>query len=639
MCGILGIIGQRPTRDWDAWGQITCHRGPDSFGVWHDQHALLAHNRLAIIDLSAAADQPMHSADGRYVIVFNGEIFNFPDLRTQLEAAGEFFTTRSDTEVVLAGYRYWGPGIVDRLDGMFALVIWDAHRRIAFGARDHVGIKPLFYRRDPRRLVFGSELKVLTAIADRPPQIRRASVYEYLLYSYIPAPYSIYEDYLKVPPGHWFEYDEAADTFSLHQWWQVPRPSEADNADFATAVSSVREVLGRAVERRMISDVPLGAFLSGGIDSSAIVAEMAARSGAVETFSIGYRDNPEYDETQYAQHVARTLGVHHTVLYPEMGGDIHGYIELITRHFDEPFGNPTVAMTHILTAAVREHVTVALAGDGGDELFAGYPRHNALLWAERARILGPLSPAVLAVLRHLPETPAGNHRVRRLRRFFTSLERPLGAAFQDWSSAFPIGQVLNALLPPGAQLPDDARIAFIRDWFEAAGGDAVANAQYADLNSFLPYNLMEGADRMSMANSFELRVPFVAREMIETAARIPTRWKIHRQSQKHILKTAYRDVLPAEILHRKKRGFNPPVWNWLQQHKHVLAILTDNASPLHEYVAPSAIRTLTEEFVSKRADHSHQLWMLLVLDHWLRTHAKHVARYNPIPEARVASGV
>ncbi|MDB5866697.1 MAG: asnB-5 [Betaproteobacteria bacterium] len=621
MCGIMGIVGPRPARDWTAWGQLTRHRGPDAFGIWHDEHALLAHNRLAIIDLSAAADQPMRSADGRHVIVFNGEIFNFLELRDELERAGAVFATHSDTEVILEGYRRWGPDVLDRLDGMFAFVIWDCERRRAFGARDHVGIKPLFYRRTQGKLIFGSELKVLTALADTAPCVRRASVYEYLLYSYVPAPFSIYEDYLKLPPGHCFDFDEAGDTLSVRQWWAVPRPSEPAGVDFPGAVASLRTVFGQAVERRMISDVPIGAFLSGGIDSSVIVAEMAARGGAIRTFSIGYRDNPEYDESPYANLVADALGVKHTVLYPDLNGsDISQYVDLITRQFDEPFGNPTVALTHLLTASVREHVTVALAGDGGDELFAGYPRHNALMWAGRLRgWLGPLSTAVVAFLRTLPETPAGNHRVRRLRRFFTSLRKPLGAAFQDWSSVFPIDAVMATLVPPGQTLPEDARTAFISDWFEASGGDAVASAQYADLNSFLPYNLMEGADRMSMANGFELRVPFVARAMIEEAARIPTRWKIARGEQKHILKEAYRDVLPQSIITRRKRGFNPPVWHWLQKNRPLLdSMFCDNAA-LYEYVSQAAVRRMTDEFFAHRADHSLQLWTLLVLEHWLKT--------------------
>lgn len=617
MCGIMGIVGEIGGVDAQAWGALTRHRGPDAFGVWASEHVLLCHNRLSIIDLSAAANQPMHDTSENLTIVFNGEIFNYLDLRDELIADGVEFRTRSDTEVVLQGYRQWGRAVLDRLDGMFAFAIWDNTTRTLFAARDHIGIKPFFYRQEPGRLIFGSELKLIASASASALTIRDASIYEYLAYSYIPAPFTIYDNVLKLEPGHWLHYSLSAEKLETGQWWAVPKPSISPVPSVEANVNQLREIFGRSVRRRMISDVPIGAFLSGGVDSSAIVAEMANAGGSVQTFSIGYRDNPDYDETEYAQLVARHLGVNHKVLYPDFDqSNIEAYLDLVVDHFDEPYGNPTVAMVHLLTAAARDHVTVALVGDGGDELFAGYPRHRALRVAQRTRpLLGPFSPYILAMLRLLPEQPGRHHLGRRARQFFEAVSRPAADAFQAWSSVFPLEVLHSAAVGSGAN-PGKWREDIIARWFSAGGSDDVSNALYADLNSFLPYNLLEGADRMSMANGFELRVPFVSRELIEFAATLPPNLKIDGATQKFLLKQAYKDALPEAILRRPKRGFNPPVWHWLQANEaFVRARLGD--SKLARYLHPDIISHTVNAFYTKSADNSLQLWMLLVLGHWL----------------------
>lgn len=618
MCGIMGIIGETRGVDADAWGALTRHRGPDAFGVWTSEHALLCHNRLSIIDLSEAANQPMHDAVDDLVIVFNGEIFNYLELRQELIAAGVAFRTRSDTEVILQGYRLWGRGVLNRLDGMFAFSIWDERTRTLFAARDHIGIKPYFYRHQPGRFVFGSELKLIVAASETPPPIRDASVYEYLIYSYIPAPATIYEGVYKLEPGYWLSYDPDADQVETGRWWAVPRPGAAQDVSADVAAEQLREVLGRSVRRRMVADVPLGAFLSGGVDSSVIVAEMARAGGSVQTFSIGYRDNPEYDETEHAKHVAQHLGVNHQVLYPDFAqSNIEAYLDLIIGHFDEPYGNPTVAMVHLLTAAARDQVTVALAGDGGDELFAGYPRHRALRLAQSARpFIGPIAPVLLKILKLVPERPGKHHLGRRARQFLDSISSPAADAFQSWSSVFSADMLRQAGM--GAE---GVRADFIAKWFRAGGGDDVANALFADLNSFLPYNLMEGADRMSMANGFELRVPFVSRELIEFTATLPTDLKLNGSTHKYLLKHAYRDILPEAILRRPKRGFNPPVWHWLQANERFVRTRIAD-SGLSRYLPPAFILQMVDSFYTKAVDNSLQLWMLLVLGHWLTVSSK-----------------
>lgn len=604
--------------DWRYWGLVTNHRGPDAFGFWNDDCALLGHNRLAIIDLSTAANQPMLGLDARHVIVFNGEIFNYTSLRSELSASGVRFETESDTEVLLNGYRLWGRAVLDKLDGMFAFAIWDTIEQTLFAARDHVGIKPFFYRHRLGQLAFGSELKILTALGDEKIRLRKSSIFEYLLYSYIPAPFTPYEGYLKLEPGHCLEYDQKNDRLTTSHWFHVPLPVHTNEIDRREAQHSLRQTFRKAVTDRMISDVPLGAFLSGGVDSSIIVAEMAAVSPSVQTFSIGYKKFPEYDESEYAQLVAHSLGVKHRVLYPEFDQvDISRYVDLVVRHFDEPYGNPTVVLTHLLTAAAREHVTVALVGDGGDELFAGYPRHLALLLAQRSRAaLGPFAPSILRLLRNLPETPHGNHRIRRMRRFFESLGKPLGEAFQDWTSLFPVNVMVGRMIGMNS-IPEGTRLNYIRSWFDLARSDPIASAGYADLNSFLPYNLLEGADRMSMANGFELRLPFMSKSMVEFAASVPSRMKTDGKIGKIILKEAYRGALPSVILARKKRGFNPPVWNWLQQNRDYVSSLILDTARILSYIDKQFVVKMLDDFFAHRADHSTQIWALLVLERWL----------------------
>ncbi|TGU70589.1 asparagine synthase (glutamine-hydrolyzing) [Geomonas terrae] len=620
MCGIMGVIGARPQKDWESWGMLTAHRGPDAFGLWHDEHALLGHNRLSIIDLSTAANQPMVLEDGRYVIVFNGEIFNFLSLRSELVAAGVRFRTRSDTEVLLQGYRKWGRNLLDRLDGMFAFAIWDVESRTLFVARDHIGIKPVYYRHELSRFVFGSELKLLTSLDGSQLRLRHASLLEYLVYGYIPAPYTPFMECHKLLPGHCLEYKQRTGELVLSRWWHVPAPASGPHLDYEEACTTLRELFHQSVKERMISDVPLGAFLSGGIDSSAIVSEMASVS-AVKTFSIGYRDNSEYDETYYAKKVADHLKVEHTVLYPEFAAvDMQQFLETMVQHFDEPYGNATCALTYLLTKAAREHVTVALCGDGGDELFGGYPRYRALLLANKARaLLRPVIPMTLSFLTRLPETPKANHLVRRSRRFFSSLAKPSGQAFQDWTSYFRADEVASLMLAAGISVPPGTRLAFIRNLFDEAGEDIVGSACYADQNSFLPYNLLEGADRMSMANGFELRLPFVSRSMLEFAAALPTSWKIQGGNQKRLLKDVYRSALPEEVVRRKKRGFNPPVWHWLQAGKPFVDSVLKGEARIYQILDRTFVMRQVDAFYSQRLDNSMQLWSLIVLEYWLQS--------------------
>jgi asparagine synthase (glutamine-hydrolysing) len=618
MCGIGGIIGRRPDRDWRTWAARTHYRGPDALDIWLEDHALLAHNRLSIIDLNTAANQPMTSASGRYVIVFNGEIFNFLELRAELEARGVAFRTHSDTEVLLEGYAVWGEEVLTKLEGMFAFAIWDKATRELFAARDHAGIKPFFYACHGGAFVFGSEIKVVLDSGMVPRDMREDGIVEYLAYSYVPAPNTAFAHVRCLEPGQSIRFELERNRTTMKFWWQLPVVEKPLSCSFEEAVAELVRLFSQSIRRRLIADVPLGAFLSGGVDSSVIVAEMASVSNKkVKTFAIGYRDNPAYDESAYAEEVAAHLGVDHETIYPDFSAsDLDSYLDLIVNQFDQPYGNATVILTSILTRKVREKVTVALVGDGGDELFGGYPRHWALGQQER---LGPLvrllRGPMLGVMRWLPETPQGNHVARRLRRFLTASHSDLGIAFEESTRLFPMEQ-LRGLVQPAFE-PRAAAQSFLIDLFHHARGAGLTRACYTDQRSFLPYNLLEGADRMSMVNSFELRLPFLDRELMEFAAALPPEFRIQGRLQKRILKEAYRNRLPAAVLNRPKRGFNPPVWHWLKENRNLLEPLASPQGRLAGYVNPAAVRGMLDRFHVNAEDNSTQLWSLLVLERWL----------------------
>lgn len=595
------------------------YRGPDAQGLWSDEGVLLAHNRLSIIDLSHEANQPMISQNQRYVIVFNGEIFNFLELRSELESRGSVFKTHSDTEILLESYVLWGEEMLSKLDGMFAFVIWDKDTRQLFAARDHAGIKPFFYAAFGGCFVFGSEIKAVLESGLVPKAVHQQSIFEFLAYGYIPSPYTAYTHIHCLGPGELIRFDLSSGQIRTKIWWQPPIVEKPVDCSIAEATSELSRIFSKAVRRRLIADVPVGAFLSGGVDSSVIVAEMAMISPKkVKTFSIGYRNNNEYDESKYAEQVAAHLGVEHETIYPDiLSEDLEIYLDLIVNQFDQPYANPTVILTNILTRSVRDKVTVALIGDGGDELFGGYPRYWALGMQEK---FGPLvrlarSP-LMSVMRLLPERPQGNHFVRRLRRFLIASDRDLGMAFEESTRLFPSGQ-LSSLLQAEFSLQTSEKM-FLADLFNQAGGAALTRACYTDQRTFLPNNLLEGADRMSMVNSFELRLPFLDRELMEFAATLPPKFRILGQLQKRILKNAYRDVLPEEALNRRKRGFNPPVWHWLKENKHLLEPIASQKSRLAEYLDPVAIRGLLDRFNADMEDSSTQLWSLLVLERWLQ---------------------
>jgi len=618
MCGITGAV---PGIEREVLRRMTArlaHRGPDGEGYLCAPEVSLGHRRLAIIDVPGGA-QPMTTADGRFTIVFNGEIYNFRALRRELEGEGKVFRTRSDTEVLLAALERWGRGALDRLRGMFAFALWDAQRRTLLLVRDRLGVKPLYYCIVGGQLLFASEIKALLAQADVPRRLNAAAVDDYLTYLYVPAPQTIFENIFELPPAHWLEWKDGRATLQRY-WDALPQPAEAPAGQCAEELCAE---LDQAVRLRLESDVPLGAFLSGGIDSSSIVALMARAGDApVRSFSLGFGAGAEhYTELEYARIVSARYATEHRELEIEPNS-----AELLPRmvaHFDEPFGNPTALLIYQLARLTRRHVTVALAGDAGDEVFLGYPRYRGVRlrrwvdWLPRAA-----RQAIGALAESMAENPNGFHARRRVREFLTTAGKPWQRAYASWVSYF---------------TPEMRRELYTEEFRQTVGGYDSAHVldscfarvkhcapldqvSYVDLHTFLPFNLLEYSDRMSMAHALEVRLPFTDHKIIEFAMRMPAEMKLRGRRTKFLLREAVRPLLPPEILARPKLGLNPPMGMWLRRELMPLMERYLSAETVRRrgWFRAESVQRLVEQFRSGKWDYSMHMWSLLVLEEWAR---------------------
>jgi asparagine synthase (glutamine-hydrolysing) len=556
MCGFLAVLQDAPTIDLGQARRALdaiAHRGPDAKGEWSEDDVFLGHRRLSIIDL-ATGDQPMHSSDGRYVIVFNGEIYNFRDLGERLTRDGWTLRTQSDTEVILEGYRRWGPRIVNLLNGMFAFVIWDRQARSAFAARDRLGIKPLCWAVHRGALVVSSTLEPVIGLNGF-GTINPVAVRDLMTFDYIPTPRTILRGVHKLDPGSRFEWMPGADTPRIERYWSPPTMS-------ATATPpdewELESLLDQAVKRQLISDVPLGAFLSGGIDSSLLTAFMARHSSRpVRTFSVAFEDNG-LDESPIAALVARRFGTDHTVLRARPPTP-EGLLELLGR-LDEPLCDPAVVPTYALSALTRDHVKVAISGDGGDEVFGGYPKY---LIGEPEWRPAPLSSIFDRTLRSVPWRPRGMASVYW--RLLSSQERVRFA----WArhGDFPVfGKDLRQLLT--AEYHDTTEVdAFFEPWERRARrhGDCFDSdvLMRADLETYLSENCLVKTDRASMLASLEVRVPFLDELVVDRIVPLPVTAKIHNRQLKALLMPIARRLLPSEVWDRPKQGFGGPLDAWL----------------------------------------------------------------------------
>lgn len=616
MCGIAGS-----TRADDAllarMLARLAHRGPDGDGRWVDADTGvgLAHARLAVIDLSPGGAQPMASPCGRWVIAFNGEIYNYRALRAGLEAAGESFVSTSDTEVLLRLLMREGRGAADRLIGMFAFALWDRRERSLLLMRDRLGVKPLVYAGLPDGgLAFASEIDSLRAHPGIDRSLDRDALSEYLACLYVPAPRTLHAGIRKLPPGHWLEW--RAGRVATGRWWAPAYTGDrAVSAD--EAAEELMPLLEDAVRLRLVADVEVGCFLSGGIDSSVIAALMAkacreAGAPPPRTFTMTF-DEAAYDERAAAAAVARHVGARHAELPARP--EVAGFLDDMVRLFGEPFGNPTALLIHDLSRKAREHVTVALVGDGGDEVFAGYPRYHGGLLAGRYRALvpGPLRRLAGHAAGLIPESTSGRHALRRAREFLVGAGLPDAEMYASWVEYFDPAERQRLL---GLSAPPERPVAALyRRAPSAAPLDAM---QQTDLESFLPGNLLAYGDAMSMAVALELRLPLIDHRLVEAVGRIAAATRF-AAGKKTVLKAIARRLLPADIVDRPKLGFNPPMGVWLRGDlRGMVAERLTRARMAEIGLEWRAVARLLAEHAGGRRDVALKVWALLVYEAWAR---------------------
>lgn len=621
MCGIHGLIhlDGRPVAPnmLSAMGDVTTHRGPDDEGMHIDGAAGIAMRRLSIIDL-AGGHQPLSNADGTLWLVCNGEIYNYRELRAELQAQGHVFKTGSDSEVLLHGYAQAGDDFVQRLNGMFDFALWDTRRRRLLIGRDRIGVKPLYVAQDGQRLAFATEAKALLQLPGMRAELNRDALADYLHLGYVPAPHSIFKGIRKLPPATLLAVEGGQVT--EWRWWRLPEHTTAGISDVEWA-ERIRAGIDRSVHMQMVSDVPIGAFLSGGVDSSAVVAAMARHSsGPIRTYAIGFEGGAAeqlYNELPYARQVAKLFGTeHHEIVVKP---DVVGLLPKLAWHMDEPLADSAFITTFLVSEFARKDVKVILSGVGGDELFGGYRRYLGGHYARRFAALPGWArrAASLAAAR----LPADRHNkwlnVARLAKgFIASAEMGSDARYRSYLQVLSRDTVASLLLaapPAGVDALDAA--------FSAAGSKDELNRLFAvDAETQLPDDLLLLTDKMSMAVSLECRVPLLDHELVELAAAIPAEAKVRGGVLKHLMKTALADQLPQDILHRKKRGFGTPMGAWLKR---------ELAPVLRALLAPEVVRsrglfnadvvtTLVADHQASRSDGTDALLALLNLEVWSR---------------------
>ncbi len=625
MCGIAGIVARDPERPTSpdrltAMVATLRHRGPDDAGQVALPGAGLGMRRLSIIDV-AGGGQPFTNEDGTIHLVGNGEIYNHADLRAELVARGHHFRSASDIEAVLHAYEAWGDGCLERIHGMFAIALWDARTRTLWAARDRAGEKPLYYAETPDGLVLASEIKALLACPDVSREVDLEALDQFLTYEYVPSPRTIFAAIRRLPAAHFLTWRKG--TLTIAPYWDAATIAPRDWSD-DNAAGALRETLERAVARQMMSDVPLGAFLSGGIDSSAMVACMCEAAqqtnGSVNTFSMGFADG-SYNELPHARVVAERFGTHHREGMVEP--DIAALFDQLIVHLDEPFADVSLFPTYLVSKIAREHVTVALSGDGGDELFGGYDTYAADRLARRLAAFAPDAAlrAIAAAAAHLPPREQKKGLVNKLKRFTAGVaEAPADIGHYRWMT-YVSPQAKRALYTPALRdaLSRGESYRPVRDALEGFSGDDLLNRQlYADLRIYLADDILVKVDRMSMAASLETRAPFLDVEVIELACSMPGHLKVRGAERKFILKRAFADRLPASILHRPKEGFSIPMKNWLK--RELAPLMHDLLSPerLHRrgWIEPRAVADRIAEHTAGRENHAHLLFSLMVLERW-----------------------
>lgn len=623
MCGFVGEFAQPPFRadvgTIEALSQRLIHRGPDEQGAFvsGDGRCAMAFRRLAVIDL-AGSHQPMTSTDGRVTLAINGEIYNFQKLRNALIKQGFQFQTQGDAEVVLHLYRRDGLAMLDSLEGMFALAIYDAAQGTCLLARDRMGEKPLFYAQLPGRVVFASEPKALLGYPGVDTGLDMLSIQHFLTLGYVPAPGSVWRSVRKLLPGQYAEI--STNSFNKKTYWSIP-PAEFSEASRAEVLEKTRGAVRGAVESMLTSDVPLGALLSGGVDSSIVVGLMsqaAGKAGGVRTFTAGF-DDGRYDERPLARQVAQQHRTDHTelLIHPAPAGAVDALVDM----YDEPFGDSSALPTWLICQAARAHVTVALVGDGGDEVFAGYDRYRAMQMGESLGGLRYLGLRTVGAVARLIAPQNERSRLSRLVRLCEGLDHPPAVQYFAYRRLFG-PEDLERLMHPAALAGQDAQASarwFCELYEQGDSASELDRAQRHDLATYLPDDLLVKADRASMACSLELRAPLLDRRVVEVGLSIPPAMRRVGGRGKAILREAFADLMPAAVLAGRKRGFGVPLARWLREDLRPMLYetLLDPRITGANLLQTESVVGLINDHIRGKGDHSHRLWALLMLGRWL----------------------
>ncbi len=622
MCGIVGIV-RNDTSDVDqALVARMCaairHRGPDEDGFYFDGAVGLGMRRLSIIDLKSG-QQPIHNQDRTAWIVFNGEIYNYRELRQQLEDLGHTFYTNSDTEAIVHAYDQYGADCPKYLRGMFAFAIWDSRTRELFLARDRVGKKPLLYAQVNGQMIFGSEFSALLLHPDISRDIDAEALHHYLSFMCVPAPLTAYRAIRKLEPGHSLRW--RAGEIKIERYWQPDFSKKIEISEQEAGERTI-EILRDAVKVRLMSEVPLGAFLSGGIDSSAVVALMSEESSTpVKTFSIGFEEQ-DFSELHHARRVAEHVGAdhHEFIVRP----DALEVLPLLVEHYGEPYADSSAIPTYYVARETRKHVTVALNGDGGGESFAGYERYAAMRLAERYHRIPALlrETVVRQAIELIPSSETKRSRIRDVKRFIQAASLPKVERYLRWVSVFDSEAKQDLYTEDFRQQTRGVSAAGMLDpWFARANGSGIVDAALlTDIMTYLPNDLLVKVDIATMANSLEARSPFLDHHVIEFAASLPEQFKLRGLTTKYLLKRMLKQLLPAENLDRRKMGFGVPIGHWLRGklQPFLRETLLAEASLSRGLFRPEAVRRLVELHTRGERDHSHQLWTLLMLELWFQ---------------------
>ncbi len=613
MCGIAGWVADGPDAEDEGLIASMCdrlgHRGPDGAGHYHDEGAVLGHRRLSIIDLEGG-QQPMLNASGNAAITYNGELYNYQELRRELKGKGYVFRTRSDTEVVLAAYELLGEDCVRRFNGIFAFAIWDSTRKRLFVARDHFGVKPVYYARIGRRLVFASEIKALLEDTRVGRDLDVQALDRYLTYRYVPSPDTLLQNVKKLPPGHYLTFSDGS--VSIRAFWSSV-PVIRHGRDVSQTCSDLLERLDAAVHAQMVSDVPVGLMLSGGLDSAAVLSRMVRHTDErVKTFTVGYQDDDPSNELDEAARTARYFNAdHHDLRISDV--EFRDLLPRVMWHLEEPLGTTSIVPYFYLSGLASEHVKVVLSGQGADEPFGGYLRHTAESLGYYFRSMpAPLKMCLLRALSCVPGAPETIPRAARTIGVMSTAER-----FVESYSVFPRADLMR--LRGGSHGPVDRVTVCIEPTLDRVSHlDAVAQMLYVDTRVWLPDDLLLYSDKLAMSHSLEVRVPFLDVDLVGFVESIPSRFKISGLSRKRILRRALHACLPREIIRRKKKGFGTPAGTWFRSslYSYTREVLLDPDSKMQTHLDRRYVASLLDEHADGRLDRERQLFVLLALELW-----------------------